>query len=175
MIRRTAFQALPLAAALMLAGLSACKPASAASDVVKLPAPTVDAVKTTQGDETAVLAGGCFWGIEAVFEHVKGVHKVLAGYAGGNAGTASYEQVSDGDTGHAESVRIQFDPNQVSYGTLLQVFFSVALDPIRQCAAEQTRSAPGNGERKRVVRCIGEAALLHVTAERHKKIPLCAG
>ncbi len=146
MIRRTVFQALPLAAVLMLAGLTACKPASAASDVVKLPTPTVDAMKTAQGDETAVLAGGCFWGIEAVFEHVKGVRKVVAGYSGGNAGTASYDQVSDGDTGHAESVRIQFDPKQVSYGTLLQVFFSVALNP-----TELNRQGPDSGTQYRSV------------------------
>ena len=146
MIRRTAFQTLPFVVALMLAGLTACTPASAASDVVKLPAPTVDAAKTAQGDETAVLAGGCFWGIEAVFEHVRGVHKVVAGYSGGNAATASYDQVSEGDTGHAESVRIQFDPKQVSYGTLLQVFFSVALDP-----TELNRQGPDSGTQYRSV------------------------
>ena len=146
MIRRTVFQALPLAAALMLAGLTACTTASAASDGMKLPVPTVDAVKPAQSEATAVLAGGCFWGIEAVFEHVKGVHKVVAGYSGGNAGTASYDQVSDGDTGHAESVRIQFDPKQVSYGTLLQVFFSVALDP-----TELNRQGPDSGTQYRSV------------------------
>lgn len=140
MIRRNTFQALSLVAAVMLAGLTACKPASAASDVVKLPAPTMDTMKTAQSDETAVLAGGCFWGIEAVFEHVKGVRKVAAGYSGGNAATASYDQVSSGNTGHAESVRIQFDPKQVSYGTLLQVFFSVALDP-----TELNRQGPDSG------------------------------
>ena len=146
MIRRTVFQTLPLAAALMLAGLTACTPASAASDGVKMPAPTVDAVKPAQSEATAVLAGGCFWGIEAVFEHVKGVHTVVAGYSGGNAGTASYQQVSDGATGHAESVRIQFDPKQVSYGTLLQVFFSVALDP-----TELNRQGPDSGTQYRSV------------------------
>ncbi len=146
MTRHTTLQALAIAAVLTLAGLTACKPASAASDVVRLPAPTVDAAKATQGDETAVLAGGCFWGIEAVFEHVKGVRKVVAGYSGGNAATASYDQVSDGDTGHAESVRIQFDPKQVSYGTLLQVFFSVALDP-----TELNRQGPDSGTQYRSV------------------------
>jgi len=146
MTRHTAFQALPFVAALMLAGLTACKPASATSDVVKLPAPAVDTMNTAQGDETAVLAGGCFWGIEAVFEHIKGVRKVVAGYSGGNAATASYDQVSDGDTGHAESVRIQFDPKQVSYGTLLQVFFSVALDP-----TELNRQGPDSGTQYRSV------------------------
>ncbi len=146
MLRRTLFQTLPLIAALMLAGLAACTPASAASDGVKLPAPAVDAVKPAQNEATAVFAGGCFWGIEAVFEHVRGVHKVVAGYSGGSAGTASYDQVSDGNTGHAESVRIQFDPKQVSYGTLLQVFFSVALDP-----TELNRQGPDSGTQYRSV------------------------
>jgi peptide-methionine (S)-S-oxide reductase len=76
-----------------------------------------------------VLSGGCFWGVQGVFEHVKGVTRVLAGYAGGAKDTAQYETVSGGDTGHAESVQITFDPKQISYGHLLQIFFSVALDP----------------------------------------------
>lgn len=157
MFRRILSQTLPFTAALMLAGVTACTPASAASDGMKLPAPAVDAVTPAHNEATAVFAGGCFWGIEAVFEHVKGVHKVVAGYSGGSADTASYEQVSTGDTGHAESVRVQFDPKQVSYGTLLQVFFSVALDPTelnRQGpdTGTQYRSAIfyGNGEQKRI-------------------------
>lgn len=80
-------------------------------------------------DEVAVFSGGCFWGIEAVFEHVKGVKRAESGYAGGAANTAGYEAVSTGNTGHAESVRVIFDPSQVTYGQLLQVFFSVAHDP----------------------------------------------
>jgi len=80
-------------------------------------------------EQTAVFAGGCFWGVDAVFKHVKGVSQVVSGYAGGDAATARYEQVSNGDTGHAESVRISFDPAKVSYQQLLQVFFSVAHDP----------------------------------------------
>lgn len=79
--------------------------------------------------QTAVFAGGCFWGVDAVFKHVKGVSEVESGYAGGGASTASYEQVSNGATGHAEAVRIRFDPAQVSYQQLLQVFFNVAHDP----------------------------------------------
>jgi peptide-methionine (S)-S-oxide reductase len=146
MLRRILFQTLPLSAALMLVGLTACTPASAASDGVKLPAPAVDAVAPAQAEATAVFAGGCFWGVEAVFEHVKGVHKVVAGYSGGSAGAASYEQVSDGDTGHAESVRVRFDPKQVSYGRLLQVFFSVALDP-----TELNRQGPDSGTQYRSV------------------------
>ena len=79
--------------------------------------------------ETAVFAGGCFWGVEAVFEHVKGVTSAVSGYSGGSAGTAHYEIVSSGRTGHAESVQVSFDPRQVSYAELLQVFFTVAHDP----------------------------------------------
>ena len=145
MIRRTAFHAVSLSALLMLAGLTACQPVSAASDTA-LPAPTVDAPKTAQNEQTAVLAGGCFWGVASVFEHVKGVKNVVAGYSGGGASTAHYDQVSDGDTGHAESVKVQFDPAQVSYGQLLQVFFSVALDP-----TELNRQGPDSGTQYRSV------------------------
>lgn len=80
-------------------------------------------------EQTAVFAGGCFWGVDAVFKHVKGVSEVVSGYAGGSAATAHYEQVGKGNTGHAEAVRIRFNPEQVSYQQLLQVFFSVAHDP----------------------------------------------
>ncbi len=146
MIRRTALKILPLATAVLLAGLSACRPASAASDVVKLPAPTVDATAASKNDQIAVLAGGCFWGVEAVFEHVKGVRKVTAGYSGGDADTAKYDVVSYGHTGHAESVKVQYDPSQVSYGQLLQVFFSVALDP-----TELNRQGPDSGTQYRSV------------------------
>jgi len=82
-----------------------------------------------QKTETAVFAGGCFWGVDAVFKHVKGVTRVVSGYAGGAAGTADYEQVSSGSTGHAESVEVTFDPSQVTYEQLLQIFFTVAHDP----------------------------------------------
>lgn len=99
-----------------------------------LPAPALDAALApaaapAAADEVAVFSGGCFWGIEAVFEHVKGVKHAESGYAGGAAGTAKYEVVSTGTTGHAESVRVVFDPSQVTYGQLLKVFFSVAHDP----------------------------------------------
>ncbi|MDD2914536.1 MAG: peptide-methionine (S)-S-oxide reductase MsrA [Gallionella sp.] len=80
-------------------------------------------------EQTAVFAGGCFWGVDAVFKHVKGVSEVVSGYAGGSADTAHYEQVGNGDTGHAEAVRVRFDPARVSYQQLLQVFFSVAHNP----------------------------------------------
>lgn len=82
-------------------------------------------------EQTAIFAGGCFWGVDAVFRHVKGVSEVESGYAGGNAETAHYEQVSKGDTGHAESVRVRFNPEQVSYQQLLQIFLTVAHDPTK--------------------------------------------
>ena len=96
-----------------------------------LPPPAVDA-KPSAGLETAVFSGGCFWGVQGVFEHVKGVTRAVSGYAGGHVKNPDYEQVSSGATGHAESVRVTFDPSQVSYGTLLRIFFSVALDPTQK-------------------------------------------
>ncbi len=114
------------AAALALT-VGACSAAPAGQAVV--PPPALDPAATGPGDQVAVLSGGCFWGMQAVFEHVKGVRQVWAGYAGGSADTAHYFRVAEGDTGHAESVKIVYDPARVSYGTLLQVFFSVAHNP----------------------------------------------
>ena len=95
-----------------------------------VPAPAVDnALASTPGEETAVFAGGCFWGIQAVYQHVKGVKSAVSGYAGGSVASPTYADVSSGTTGHAESVRVVFDPSKVSYGQLLQVFFAVAHDP----------------------------------------------
>ena len=91
--------------------------------------PAIDNPKTAGPLQTAVLAGGCFWGVQGVYEHVRGVRKVLAGYAGGDKATAEYETVSSGTTGHAESVKIVFDPAEISYGQILQVAFSVVHDP----------------------------------------------
>jgi peptide-methionine (S)-S-oxide reductase len=97
---------------------------------VRVPAPLVDEpAGATHAPQTAVFAGGCFWGVQVVFQHVQGVQRVVSGYAGGTPDTADYETVSSGRTGHAESVQITFDPAVVSYGTLLRVFFSVAHDP----------------------------------------------
>jgi len=94
------------------------------------PKPALDApFATAHGREEAVLAAGCFWGVQAVFEHTRGVVSVISGYAGGNADTASYEHVETGNTGHAESVKITYDPSQVTYGELLMIFFSVVHDP----------------------------------------------
>lgn len=97
---------------------------------VKAPAPAFDPpAPASAGAETAVLSGGCFWGLQGVYEHVRGVRQVLAGYAGGPKGLAQYELVSTGTTGHAKSVKIVFDPRQISYGEILRIYFSVATDP----------------------------------------------
>jgi len=110
-----------------------------------LPLPKIDMPPAAaKGIQTAVFAGGCFWGMEGVFEHVKGVTRVVSGFAGGSATTAHYEQVSTGTTGHAESVRISYDPTRISYGQLLQVFFSVAHDP-----TELNRQGPDTGTQYR--------------------------
>jgi peptide-methionine (S)-S-oxide reductase len=98
------------------------------------------------GDETAVLAGGCFWGVDAVFKHVKGVKSAVSGYSGGAATTAQYDLVSTGSTGHAESVKVTYNPSQVSYSKLLRVFFSVAHDP-----TELNRQGPDTGTQYRSV------------------------
>ena len=115
-------------AALLLATTILRAPARGAEDMHVVPPPAMDA-PAAAGPQTAVLSGGCFWGVQGVFEHVRGVQRVLAGYSGGEKSTASYETVSGGDTGHAESVQITYDPQQISYGRILQIFFSVALDP----------------------------------------------
>jgi peptide-methionine (S)-S-oxide reductase len=94
--------------------------------------------------QTAVLAGGCFWGVEAVFEHLKGVSEVVSGYAGGSAKTAQYERVGTGQTGHAEAVKVTYDPNQISYGQLLKIYFAVAHDP-----TQVNRQGPDTGTQYR--------------------------
>ncbi len=129
----------PFLAALPLATLLACAQAA-----TPLPAPRVDVPAAASGREVAVLAGGCFWGVQAVYRHVRGVVDVSAGYAGGTAETASYRKVSSGTTDHAESVEITFDPAQVSFGTLLQIYFSVAHDP-----TQLNRQGPDRGRQYR--------------------------
>lgn len=103
-------------------------PTRAAEEGVNIPAPTIDE-KPASGLQKAVFAGGCFWGVQGVFQHVKGVTKAVSGYTGGAADTAEYERVGSGNTGHAESVEITYDPAKISYGKLLQVYFSVAHNP----------------------------------------------
>ncbi len=116
----------------------------AAETAIAIPAPTMDNPKTAGALQTAVVAGGCFWGMQGVFEHVRGVHKVLAGYAGGAKDTAQYETVSAGNSGHAESVQISFDPQEVSYGEILRIYFSVAHDP-----TQLNRQGPDTGTQYR--------------------------
>lgn len=121
---------LRIAAAGLAIALAGCGLAGAADRTFDVPAAAVDLpLASAKGSQTLVLAGGCFWGVDAVFKHVKGVTSVTSGYAGGEKATADYETVSTGTTGHAESVRIVYDPSQVTVGQLLRVFFSVAHDP----------------------------------------------
>ncbi len=141
---RLAMHALPLiplaAAAFVLLGRP---PAQAEVPAHVVPAPAMD-VPAGDGMQTAILSGGCFWGVQGVFEHVRGVQKAVSGYAGGKAGSANYDAVSEGDTGHAETVQVTFDPKQISYGRILQIFFSVALDP-----TQVNRQGPDSGTQYR--------------------------
>lgn len=138
----------------VMAGLMACRAGAAAA----VPAPAVDETKpAAHGKEKAVVAGGCFWGIQAVFQHVKGVQTATSGYSGGSAKHPDYEAVSSGRTGHAESVEIVYDPAKVTYGELLQVFFSVALDP-----TELNRQGPDEGTQYR--------SIIFYTSDEQKRI-----
>src|SRR5450631_1905537 len=149
-----------VAATLLLAGCGmSTSQLTAPQDVPTVPAPLLDEATGQAQSEVAVLAGGCFWGVQGVFQHVTGVTQALSGYAGGTQATAEYETVSTGTTGHAESVQITFDPQTISYGHLLQIYFSVAHDPTqlnRQGPDDGTqyRSAifPVNGEQARVAK-----------------------
>ncbi len=128
-----------------IAGAVACNAGD--NSIVPVPNPAVDSpIAKSKGEQTAVIAGGCFWGIQAVFQHVKGVVNATSGYSGGAANTAEYEMVSTGDTGHAESVKITYDPSQITYGQLLRVFFSVAHDP-----TQLNRQGPDSGTQYRSV------------------------
>ena len=131
---------------LMIGSLLASTACTArAASQAAIPAPAVDAkLADASSRQTAVIAGGCFWGIQAVFQHVKGVISATSGYSGGSAKTAEYEIVSTGETGHAESVEITYDPSQVTYGELLRVFFSVAHDP-----TQLNRQGPDQGTQYR--------------------------
>lgn len=144
---RTAARTVIVVMVLTLGAVGLWNPARAAENGAVLPNPIVDApLASTSGRQTAVVAGGCFWGVQAVFQHVKGVQRVTSGYSGGSSSTAEYEVVSTGSTGHAESVEITFDPARVSYGQLLKVFFSVAHDP-----TQLNRQGPDTGTQYRSV------------------------
>jgi peptide-methionine (S)-S-oxide reductase len=118
--------------------------ALAACSAAEFPAPAVDIAGPAARQDVAVFAGGCFWGVEAVFDHLKGVNDVVSGYAGGVESTAHYEMVGSGRTGHAESVQVTFDPSQITYGKLLQIFFSIAHDP-----TQLNRQGPDEGTQYR--------------------------
>jgi peptide-methionine (S)-S-oxide reductase len=134
-----------LAAIVVLGATIVINRAEAAKDNGVLPDPVLDAARSANsGEQTAVISGGCFWGIQAVFQHVKGVKSAISGYSGGASATAEYEVVSTGSTGHAESVKITYDPAQISYGQLLKVFFSVAHDP-----TQLNRQGPDTGSQYR--------------------------
>jgi peptide-methionine (S)-S-oxide reductase len=130
---------------IVLLGTVGCTAGNAST--LTVPAPLADVSRAgAPGQQTAVIAGGCFWGIQAVFQHVKGVINATSGYSGGEAKTADYETVSTGETGHAESVKITYDPSQITYGQLLRIFFSVAHDP-----TELNRQGPDDGTQYRSV------------------------
>jgi peptide-methionine (S)-S-oxide reductase len=145
-MRRSTFSRLSLCAAavgaLAISSFSAV-PSSAAEDAVIIPAPVVDA-QASGATETAVIAGGCFWGVQGVYQHTKGVINAVSGYAGGPKSAANYSAVSTGSTGHAESVEIKYDPKQISYGKILQIYFSVAHDP-----TQLNRQGPDSGTQYR--------------------------
>jgi len=161
--------------AMILMVLAATLACQAGSGSAAVPAPAVDQPKAaTAAKQTAVVAGGCFWGIQAVFQHVKGVLSATSGYSGGTVKNPDYETVSSGSTGHAESVQIVYDPSQVTYGELLRVFFSVAHDPTqlnRQDPDEGTQYRSvifyGNDEQKKIAEAY-IAQLEQAKVYRHK-------
>src|SRR5271165_5070985 len=134
------------AAALLLSALMTllARPLSSGGEAHQIPAPIIDEAAGAATSETAVLAGGCFWGVQGVYQHVEGVTSAVSGYAGGGKETAQYYSVGRGTTGHAESVRITFDPRKISYGRILQIYFSVAHDP-----TELNRQGPDTGPQYR--------------------------
>jgi peptide-methionine (S)-S-oxide reductase len=149
-------------------------PSRAAEDAVIIPAPVADS-QASGGIQTVVIAGGCFWGVQGVFQHTAGVVNAVSGYAGGNKSTADYHTVSTGTTGHAESVEIRYDPKKVSYGKILQIFFSVAHDPTQlnrqgPDSGTQYRSAifTTNDEQKK----IAEAYIAQLNAAKVYKAPI---
>ncbi len=134
----------------------AVMPSRAAEDAVKIPPPAADA-QVGDGIQTAVLSGGCFWGVQGVFQHTAGVTSAVSGYAGGSQMTATYDQVSSGTTGHAESVQVKYDPKKISYGKILQIFFSVVHDP-----TQLNRQGPDSGTQYR--------SAIFTTSDEQKKV-----
>ncbi len=158
-MRRNHFSRLSLcAAALSALAITAfvAAPSRAAEDAVVIPAPAMDA-QASDGIQTAVIAGGCFWGVQGVFQHTAGVVNAVSGYAGGSKASADYNVVSTGTTGHAESVQIKYDPKKISYGKILQIFFSVAHDP-----TQLNRQGPDSGTQYR--------SAIFTTSDEQKKV-----
>ena len=158
-MRRNHFSRLSLcAAALSALAITAfvAAPSRAAEDAVVIPPPAMDA-QASDGIQTAVIAGGCFWGVQGVFQHTAGVVNAVSGYAGGSQATADYNVVSTGTTGHAESVQIKYDPKKISYGKILQIFFSVAHDP-----TQLNRQGPDSGTQYR--------SAIFTTSDEQKKV-----
>jgi peptide-methionine (S)-S-oxide reductase len=153
---RSPFSRLSLCAAALTIAAFAATPSRAAEDAVTIPAPAID-VRATDAPQTAVVAGGCFWGVQGVFQHTAGVINAVSGYAGGNKSTADYRMVSTGSTGHAESVEIKYDPRKISYGKILQIFFSVAHDP-----TQLNRQGPDTGTQYR--------SAIFTTSDEQKKV-----
>ena len=147
-----------LPGAALLAGVAvfALAPRSFAETARPVPAPVLDESAPAASSETAIVAGGCFWGVQGVFQHVKGVTSAVSGYAGGERAAAHYDEVSTGTTGHAESVKITFDPRQISYGKLLQIYFSAVHNP-----TELNRQGPDTGPQYR-------SAIFPTSAEQAK-------
>jgi peptide-methionine (S)-S-oxide reductase len=143
-LARLPLMSIGLVLAVGLAGALWSQPARTAERATVVPPAAVDAAAGTEPTQTVVLAGGCFWGVQAVFQHVKGVTGAVSGYSGGARNTARYQVVSSGTTGHAESVQVTFDPRQISYGRILQIYFSVAHDP-----TELNRQGPDEGTQYR--------------------------
>jgi peptide-methionine (S)-S-oxide reductase len=133
-----------LAALAVMAGLALNPLPSLAEEARPIPAPALDEPAGTAASEVAVLAGGCFWGVQGVFQHVAGVTRAISGYAGGDKATADYSKVGNGWTGHAESVQVTFDPRTITYGRILQIYFSIAHDP-----TELNRQGPDEGTQYR--------------------------
>jgi peptide-methionine (S)-S-oxide reductase len=134
----------------------ATAPLRAAEDAVVIPAPSID-TQASDGVQTAVIAGGCFWGVQGVFQHTAGIVNAVSGYAGGSKASADYQMVSTGSTGHAESVEIKYDPKRISYGKILQIFFSVAHDP-----TQLNRQGPDSGTQYR--------SAIFTTSDEQKKV-----
>src|SRR5713101_5236534 len=155
---RSHFSRLSLCAAIGALAITAFQvaPLRAAEDAVIIPAPATDA-QAAGGIQTAVVAGGCFWGVQGVFQHTAGVVNAVSGYAGGSKATADYNMVSTGSTGHAESVEIKYDPKKISYGKILQIFFSVAHDP-----TQLNRQGPDSGTQYR--------SAIFTTSDEQKKV-----